>query len=249
MEASSKALRCSSLRNALASRPLEAVLIDYFGQVRALAPLYERATLVWAERVGLSAEKREQNLAALREAFDRFEDWRFGRARILRKENDAVQRAASFLMNQALVRAVAPLRMAPVVRNAAGNLRMCMHIVTARYGDERVPTIVAQEIFEIAAVRTQFPMALDNLVEFVPAGESIHAVGGNIDNYNVMLERGAAALGLEAELQGLIQEAGRIWYEFDHPKRLEIDESAWEATDGDLSAKLHYASIRAFHAR
>ena len=242
-------LMTSRLRDDLAARPLESVWSAYVGQVGALQPFWARVTEVWAERVALPDEKRLQCLATINSAFSVMDDWRFGRVKLLKKHRDAIDSAISFVRNQALNRSIAPLRMAPVARNTAGSLRMCLHIATFGYRDEQIPMIVAQEVFELAAIRSLYPVDLSNLTAFLPPDVSIHAQGGDIDNFHLMLKLGSEALGLGHELKALYAEADDIWREFDRSRPFLLPETLWSETGGELSARLYYEGMNAFHGR
>jgi hypothetical protein len=249
MKVDMTSVRCSAIRDALAARPNDHTWSCYLGQVAALQNFYEQTVKTWADRTSLPAEKRERHLTSIGTAFKLMDEWRNRRVTISRKDDSAIQSAISYIRNQALNRNIAPLRVAPVARNAAGLFRRCLHIATFAYAEDQIPTVVAMGVFDIAEVRSLFPIDTANLVSFLPHGASIHAEGGRLDNWHLMIERGADALGLAQELEALYSEAARVWRAFETPLELVLPTDFWSEPGGDFSAKLHHRSMAHFHGR
>src|SRR5262245_44588940 len=124
---------------------------------------------------------------------------------------------------------------------------MCLNLATFNYKDEQLPTVVACQVFELAAIRTLYPIDLDNLAGYAPG--SIHTEGADLDNFNAMLEAGSRHLGLEVELDQLNAEAARLWAEFHAPRPLELPSGLEGRPGGERNARLHYQALKAFHDR
>jgi hypothetical protein len=238
-------LRCSDIRTSFERVPVETTVSALFRHGESLLPFWQLAVRVWADRLGTPADKLAAHQATIEHAFQWMTDWRTKRAKLVRKNENAVSSAISYLRNGAHRDEVRDLLISPVARNAAGCLRMCLHLSKFNYEDSQVPTIVACEIFALAAVRTVFPIDLSNLVHYAP--DSIQAEGGDIDNYNAMLAIGSRDLGLESELDGLNAEAEGLFAEFEIPRPLDLPATMAVQLGGERNARLYFDALRAFH--
>lgn len=247
MAAHTPLIRCSEIRDELAQRDPHQVWSQYLGQIATLQAFWRTATNLWAQRVELPPAKLSAHIAAVDSAVELMDGWRMKRITYVKARRNEIDSAIGFLRNRALDRTIGSLALAPVARNVAGELRACLYIATGSYSDDQFPTVVAQSVYGLAFVRTLFPVDTSNLAAYMPAGLSIHAQGGELDNFHVMLQAGAVALGLEEALAGVNGEAARIWRGFDHPAPFELDPSLWTVGGGEWSADLHHRQVRAFH--
>src|SRR5262249_23609694 len=138
-------------------------------------------------------------------------------------------------------------RLAPVFRNLAGALRVCLAVATRGYSDEQIPTIAAIEVYQAAAVYSLFPYDTGDLAHFAPA--SIHGKGGDLDNYHLMLSAGCAVIGAEHALELMNSEAVRVWHAFDKPAGFTVPDHLWAAESSGDAAALHFRLVRQSHAK
>src|SRR6476620_9785000 len=153
----------TEIASALASWSPDRVWEVFLGHGRTLQAFWSRATIVFAGRSELPADKRDRHLAAVASAFDRMDDWRSKRVKYVRARRDEIDSAISFIQNRALDRAIATLRVAPAARNAAGALRALLTTACHGYRDDQMPELVAGMLYDVAAVRTLFPFGFDTL--------------------------------------------------------------------------------------
>ena len=241
-------VKCSTIRDVLKQQSVDQVWQSWLAQVRIFGDTWKRAVCEWGPLVKLAAKKIEKHLQVIDKAFDLMDDWRFERIKFVNARHDEIENAISFIRNTALRREVSSLRLAPVMRNLAGVLRSCLIVSVHDYGDDQVPTVCAQSIFAMAFVRTLFPLDEDLFVDYLPEGASIHAVGGELDNYHVMLQRGCAELGIEEQLRLVYDVAAEIWTGFDTPLPLQIPDEVWKEHGDGASARMHFQAIRDFHS-
>jgi hypothetical protein len=183
----------SEIRDALSQKPMDDIWNSYLLWVKTLPPFWERATIEFADLAGDSEERKEKLLKSVFGSFEYMDDWRFQRIKHVKARRDEIDSAISYIRNSALKNVISDRLAAPVARNLASVLRGCLHIATNGYRDEQMPGVIAQDIYGIAACRIFLPYDKSDFVRFIPSDLSIHAIGGDLDNYHIMLESAAIA--------------------------------------------------------
>ncbi len=242
-------IKISEIRGSLTNMPLDEIWSKYILWVETLQYFWERTVIEFIDLIEADCEKKEKFLAIIRSSFEYMGNWRFKRIRYVKARRNEIDSTISYIRNTALRNNISDMLVAPIARNVASVLRTCLHISTHSYNDEQIPTLIAQDIYEIAACRTFFPIDLSNLVSFLPDNMTIHAEGGNADNFHLMLETAAKTLGIEEALVTLNNEAYKIWKAFDVPFEWNIPEDIWRLKTDGMSIDLYYANTRDFYSK
>ena len=231
----------NEIASALASWPPDRLWEVFLGHGRTLQPFWSRATSLFAARSGLAAEKRDRHLGAVASAFDRMDDWRSKRVKYIRARRDEIDSAISFIRNRALDRTIASLRVAPAARNAAGALRGLLTTACHGYRDDQMPELVAAMLYDLAAVRTLFPISFDTLFGFNFPNQL------GLDPLAERLRGAANEWGLREEVPALTDDVARLWADIASPRPWELPESVWSEEADALNARAHFAAVKAFH--
>jgi hypothetical protein len=234
----------NSICNELTGRSVDDLWMLFLRNVRTLLPFWERTTRVFAERLAVP-EKGELHLKVMTDAFGKMDDWRFRRIPYVKACRNEIDSAISFMRNKAIVKPIHGLRIAPVARNAAEALRMLLTTSCHGYRDEQLPQVIADALYDIAAVRVLFPFSFDTLVSFHPG----HSVPSDVDPFAVMLERAGKEIGIAPSVQALFDEVASVWNSVDDPKPLNFPSAIWNEETYASNALLHYASVAAFHKK
>jgi len=241
--------RCTEIRDQLSTHTPNDQWVYLHEQASALHPLWMRAIEEWTVTDELAEDKRQKHIDVVGTAFDRMDDWRFERVKYVKARRNEIDSAISFIWTRSIQKTFRTLLIAPVIRNLGGLLRSCLYIATRGYHDDQMPTLIAQQIFDIAAVRTFFPVDTSNFVGFLSDGESIHGHGGDLDNFHVMLERGTISYNLENALESLYSEAATLWPRQSAPTPVTLDDDIWKQTGDGMSARMYYEAFGVFHSR
>ena len=115
----------------------------------------------------------------------------------------------SYIRNTALDGRVSALPASPISRNAASALRMSVYIAAHGYRDDQIPLLIAKGIFDLAEVRSFFPVDSSNLISFLPPGKGLDGANDarSEDNYHLMMENAASAMGIEKDVKQLYMES------------------------------------------
>jgi len=242
-------IRCTEIRDALASSDGNEVYFNFSGWAKTLAPFWERAIVKIAEKTGFYQQKVPKYLDVARSSFELMDGWRSDKVKKVKARRSEIDSAISYIRNGAALTGVSDLAFSPICRNAASALRACLNLASGSYSDAQLPGVVAQEIYSIAAVKTLFPVDDSNLIGYLPSNVTIH--GGNnpndLDNYHLMFQLAAEQLDLSLQVEAMNNEAEMIWINFESPMPWIIPDAIWtEKTDG-LSHKLYCANMAAFH--
>lgn len=238
------ALTRNQIASALTSWPPDRLWDVFLSHGRSLQPFWSRATSVFAERSELEVEKRDRHLRAVAYAFDRMDDWRSKRVKYVRARRDEIDSAISFIRNRALDNAIASLRVAPAVRNAAGALRGLLTTACHGYRDDQMPELVAGMLYALAAVRTLFPISFDTLFGF-----DFGTPKPGLDPLAERLHGAANEWGVGKEVAALTDDVGRLWADFATPRCWELPDAVWSEKADPLDARAHFAAVEAFHTR
>ena len=231
------------ISTALAARSTDELWDALLAHTRTLQPFWAGALEVFAARTALPDDKKAGHLAIIEGAFDKMDQWRRGTAKYVKARRSEIDSAISFLRNKAIEAPNRRLRFAPAARNGAGALRVCLTTSAHGYHDTDLPELVANIVFDVAAVRTLFPYDFGNLMIFHPG----HDGPPDVDAFAVTLQRAGERLGVIGAVHALEREVDRIWQTFDTPAPLEFAEGYWSEEGDGADAQLRSAAIAAFH--
>ena len=220
-------IKCSEIRDILATKTPNGIWLLYFEWVKTLLPFWENAIVHISMLKNLDIQKTEKHLEVVKNAFVLMDDWRFERVKYIKSKRKEIDNAISFIRNQTQTFELAYFLFTPMCRNAGSILRSSLYIAAHGYEDNQIPTVVAQAIYTLAILKTFFPLDMGDLVKFLPADKSIHAIGGNLDNYHLMLENAGKALGMEKEIAKINETAFEIWTNFDKASTWDIPDFIW----------------------
>lgn len=220
-------IKCSEIRDILATKTPNEIWLPYLEWVKTLLPFWEKAIVHISMQKNLDIQKTEKHLEVVKNAFVLIDDWRFERVKYVKSKRKEIDNAISFIRNQTQTFELAYFLFTPICRNVASILRGCLYIAAHGYEDTQIPTVVAQGIYTLASLKTFFPIDMGDLVKFLPAGKSIHAIGGDLDNYHLMLENAAKALRMEKEIAKINETAFEIWTNFDKALAWDIPDFIW----------------------
>lgn len=244
-------IKCTEIRNALASRDRNEVYFHFSDWVKTLVPFWEKAIGQIAENTGFYQEKAVRYQEVARSSFELMDGWRSGQVKMVKARRSEIDSAISYIRNGAALSAVSDIAYAPVCRNAASALRACLNLASESYSDAQLPGVVAQQIYAIAQVKTLFPVEDSNLIGYLPAQMTIH--GGDdpnsLDNYHLMFQIAAEHLELSEQVGAMNEEAALIWNNFESPMAWIVPDAIWTAQTDALSSKLYYANRAAFFAK
>ena len=240
------------IRRGLLMRPTDEVWQATLGWTRLLGPFWLEAIERFAVVAEVPDKRRTRLVAAAETAFDRMDDWWYGRGTFVKARRNEIDSAISFLRTTALRGDLAQLIQAPVARHAAGALRGCLNLAAVGgFRRDEVPVVVAGLLYDWACCRTLFPGDPAVLLQQVPS-----AVLGGPDDSTVFFDEhhqlfGAPAdrFGLREEADAVLAEAALIWANFDDPRPWQLPDDMWTRPyDGRYQAMYH-AELRTFHAR
>jgi hypothetical protein len=214
------------------------------GQVGSIFPFWIACIEHFSSLTGLDIEKKSSYLKTAKGAFALMDDWRFERTKFVKARRNEIDSAISFVRNAALRHPIASLRAAASARNAAAALRLTLNVSCNGYRDDQLPELLSTVIFDIAAVRVQFPFDFGTLACFHP-GYAADTQGH--DPFLLMLEKAANKTGRTKELFELFTQVEHIYSSLENP--LEISSTSWFTAIDDSNAHLHYAAQNAFHSR
>lgn len=244
-------IKCTEIRDILASRDSNEVYFDFSNWAKTLLPFWEKAILQIAENTGFYQEKNTWYLDIAKNSFELMDGWRSGNVKIVKIRRSEIDGSISYMRNGAVLTNVSSLVFSPICRNAASALRACLNLASGSYSDEQLPGVVAQQIYCLAAVRTLFPVEDSNLIGYLPHNVTIH--GGNdpkdLDNYHLMFQIAAERLDLSVQVKAMNEEAAMIWKDFKQPSAWEIPDLIWTEKTDSLSTQLYYANRAAFYAQ
>jgi hypothetical protein len=244
-------IKCTEIRDILREKDSDEVYFHYSNWAKTLVPFWQNAILQIAEQTAFNQKNVPKHLAVSKSAFELMDAWRSGSIKIVKTRRSEIDSAISYMRNGALVGNVSALVFSPICRNAAGALRGCLQLASGSYSNEQLSTVVAQNIYSIAAVRTLFPVEDSNLISYLPANVTIHGSNNpdDLDNYHLMFEIAAARLDLSQQVISMNKEAAIIWQNFEQPAEWEIPAMIWTEKSDSLSSKLYYTNMAQFHAQ
>lgn len=244
-------VKCTEIRDQLASKDPDEVYFQYSKWTKTLSFFWEKAILEIAERSGFNQQNVAKHLEVSKTAFEWMDSWRSGQTKIVKTRRKEIDSAISYIRNGALIKNISDQVFSPVCRNAASALRGCLQLASESYSNTQLPTVVAQEIYSIAAVRTLFPIDTSNLISYLPRMVTIH--GGNnpddLDNYHLMFAIAAENMDIGPQVAAMNREAAGIWKNFGQAADWEIPHFIWTETTDSLSAKLYYSNMASFYAQ
>ncbi|MGP1459126.1 MAG: hypothetical protein ACTTKL_07435 [Treponema sp.] len=226
------------------------LFLQYFEWVKTLIPFWRQAVMRIAELNGTAEEKRDKHLYVIDNSLELMYAWRFKKIKYVQARRREIDSAISFIWNGAITTKVSKYAFAPVCRNLAGILRGFLYVSTFGYDDKQLPTLIAQDIYEIALCHTLFPFDTSDFVYYLPRRKSIHTRNpADLDNWHLMMDLAGKDLGISALVERMNECAEEIWTNYKTPFEWKYDESIWTLEFENVSQKLHYAAERAFHKR
>ncbi len=244
-------IKCTEIRDSLASRDCNEVYLHFSNWVKTLLPFWLKAIDQIAENTHFYQEKAVKHGEVAKSSFVLMDGWRSGQVKMIKTRRSEIDSAISYIRNGAALSAVSDIAYAPVCRNAASALRACLSLASGSYSDGQLPGVVAQQIYSIAAVKTLFPVEDSDLIGYLPRTVTVH--GGNdpndLDNYHLMFQIAAERLDLSMQVKAMNEEAALIWNSFQSPMPWVIPEAVWTEKTDALSSKLYYTNKAAFFAK
>ena len=242
-------IKCTEIRDTLEGLDRNEVYFHSSNWAKTLLPFWEKAIAEIAERTGFYKEKAPKYLGIAANAFELMDGWRSGNIKLVKARRSEIDSTISYIRNGAMLTNVSDLAFAPICRNAASALRSCLQLSSGSYSDTQLATVVSQQIYAIAAVKSLFPVDDSNLIGYLPRNATIH--GGNdpkdLDNYHLMFEIAAERLDLSEHVKAMNDEAYLIWQNFNQPFAWEIPEMIWTEKTDSLSTQLYYENRAAFY--
>ena len=247
-EGTAPIIKCTEIRNVLASRDRNEVYFHFSNWAKTLLPFWQKAIGQIAENTHFYQEKAVKHAEVAKHSFALMDGWRAGQFKVIKTRRSEIDSAISYIRNGAALSAVSDIAYAPVCRNAASALRACLGLASGSYSDAQLPGVVAQQIYSIAAAKTLFPVEDSDLIGYLPRTVTIH--GGNdpndLDNYHLMFQIAAERLDLSMQVKAMNDEAALIWNSFESPVTWVIPDAVWTDKTDALSRKLYYANKAAF---
>lgn len=250
-EGTAPIIKCTEIRNSLASRDGNEVYFHFSNWVKTLLPFWLKAIDQIAENTHFYQQKAIKHAEVANSSFALMDGWRSGQVTKVKARRSEIDSAISYIRNGAALSAVSDIAYAPISRNAASALRACLGLGWGSYSDAQLPGVVAQQIYTIAAVKTLLPVEDADLIGYLPQAVTIH--GGNdpneLDNYHLMFQIAAERLNLSRQVKAMNDEAALIWNNFESLIPWVIPEVVWSEKTDALSSKLYYANRAAFFAK
>ncbi|MGF7109431.1 hypothetical protein [Treponema pedis] len=241
-------VKLTEIRNILEKEKPDDLFLQYFEWVKTLMPFWKQAVMRIAELNGTPEEKRDKHLRAIDNSLELMPAWRFKRIKYVKARREEIDSAISFIRNGAITNKVSKYAFAPVCRTVASVLRSCLYVSTFGYSDEQQPTVLAQDVYDIAMCHTLFPFDTSDFVYYLPRNKSIHTEDpADLDNWHIMMSNAGKALKITDLIEEVNKQACIIWENYKTPLKWKYDESIWSSEFENVSKKLHYAAEKAFH--
>lgn len=238
------------MREALNGRPTDEVWAAVLGWSVQLQPFWLEAIGRFAEAVDEPVARVDRHLAAAEGAFDRMDDWRHGRAKLVKARRNEIDGAISFIRNTALRTQLRSLLPAPVARHVASGLRQCLSLAAGGYSDAQTSQVVAGLVYTWAECRTLFPGDSAVLLQYVPADSLLAGSGSeSFDRHHLSYGEPADRFGLRSEADAVYAEARFVWDNFDTPVPWDLPPDLWSRTYDGTYHTMHHAAEQAFHTR
>ena len=241
-------IKCTEIRNSLASRDANQVYFHFSNWVKTLTPFWLKAIDQIAENTQFYPAKAIKHGEVAKSSFALMDGWRSGQVKLVKTRRSEIDSAISYIRNGAALSAVSDIVYSPLCRNAASALRACLGLASGSYSDAQLPGVVAQAIYSIAAVKTLFPVEDSDLIGYLPPKVTIHGSNdpNDLDNYHLMFQIAAERLDLSMEVKAMNEEAALIWNLFESPVTWVIPDAIWTDKTDALSRRLYYANKAAF---
>ena len=181
-------IKLTEIRTIFEKEKTDDLFLQYFEWVKTLIPFWRQAVTRIAERNGTAEEKRDKHLHVIDNSLELMYSWRFKKIKYVNLRRKEIDSAISFIRNGAITAKVSNYAFAPVCRNLAGILRGFLYISTFGYSDEQLPTVLAQDVYDIALCHTLFPFDTSDFVYYLPREKSIHTEDpADLDNWHLMM--------------------------------------------------------------
>ncbi len=241
-------IKLTEIRDEFEKRNADDLYIHYIKWAKTFIPFWKQAIIRISELIGFDEAKKEKHLKVVENAFEYMENWRFGRIKYVKARRNEIDSAISFIRNHALDNKVSKYFFSPLCRSVASVLRGVLYASATDEGNTPDPTSAAQHLYEIAFIHTLLPYETSNFIWFLPKGKTIHTENrDDLNNYHLMLENAAKKFEITEYIQQSIDIARKIWENFETPFGFEYPDEIWTFEFENMSAKMHFASIRAFH--
>ena len=240
-------IKLTQMRAAFEKEEPDALYLSYLGWVKTLIPFWRQTVARIAELSGTTDEKRDKHLRVIDNSLELMQAWRFKKIKYVQARRREADSAISFIRNGALTQQVSRYAFAPVCRNLASILRSFLYVSTFGYSDEQLPTVLAQDIYEIALCHTLFPFDAGDFVYYLPREKSIHTDDpADLDNWYLMMSEAGKALNIAELIEEVNNQARKIYENRKTPFEWKYDEGIWNLEFENVSKRLHYAGLRAF---
>ncbi len=241
-------IRLTEIRDILEKEKINNIYPIYINWIKTLLPFWKEAVIRIGELKDFDQKKLDKHLSVIENSFSLMEDWRFERIKYIKARRNEIDSAISFIRNRALDKEVSKYYFAPICRNVASLLRISLYISTHGYGDDQIPTCIAQAIYELSFCHVLLPFDTSDFIWFLPKGASIHTDNkDDLDNYHMMIENA----GKKFEIMDAIQEynnmAVKFWRNFEKPIPWNYPKDIFTLEFENISKNLHYSAINAFH--
>jgi hypothetical protein len=244
-------IKCSEIKKEFQTIPLNELWDNHLSWIRTLKFFWEGAITKYSIITGLPNEKLGQHIKVINQSFEMMDDWKNERIKYVQARRKDIDSAISFIRNTALDERVSNLLISPICRNVASVLRLSLYISTNGYNTEQLPLLYAKSIYDLASIRSYFPIDTSNLTTFLPFGKGLDGSSENYseDNWHLMMEIAADKIGIGKYVINLNNEAALILDNYKNPLSLIIPNNIWEvATDG-ISKDLYNYSLSSFHGK
>jgi hypothetical protein len=244
-------IKCSEICKEFQKIPLDELWTNHLYWIKTLKEFWKQAITKYSIATNLSTEKRDLHLKIAEHSFDLMDDWKNKRVKCIQARRKEIDSAISFIRNTALDERVASLIISPICRNVAAILRGSLYISTNGYKDEQLPLLYAKGLYNLAAVRSYFPIDTSNLITFLPFGKGLDGSNENYseDNWHLMMEIAAEKIGIGQYVNNLNNEASLIWTNYQSPLALIIPNDIWDIKTDGVSKELFNYNLRYFHDR
>ena len=240
-------IKLTQMKAAFEKEEPNTLYLSYSGWVKTLIPFWRQAAARIAELNGTADEKRDKHLRAIDNSLQLLQAWRFKKIKYVQARRKEIDSAISFIRNGALTQQACRYAFAPVCRNLASILRSFLYVSTFGYSDEQLPTVLAQDIYEIALCHTLFPFDTGDFVYYLPREKSIHTDDpADLDNWHLMMSEAGKALNIVGLIEEINNQARKIYENYRVPFEWKYDEVVWNLEFENVSKRLHYAGVRAF---
>ena len=240
--------KLTEIRDTLEKENINDIYPIYLNWVKTVLPFWKDAVIRIGELKDFDQKKLDKHLSVIDNSFALMEDWRFERIKYVKARRNEIDSAISFIRNRALDSEVSKYYFAPICRNVASILRTSLYVSTHGYGDDQIPTCIAQAMYGLASCHILLPFDTSDFVCFLPKGKSIHTDDKNdLDNFHIMMHNAGRKLEITDAIQEYNIVAAKLWAGFENVIPWNYPQDIFSLEFRNISKKLHYTSMKHFH--